>query len=149
MTITFYKTVSEKNRVDKTLTDSKIITGTLKEKTSIISPSLIVKVSNNFNIFDYNYCYIQDFNRYYFINEITNINANLFDIDLTIDVLMTYKISILNLECKIEKYSGSNPNNKLNTSDDYTTTKIEYTYPFTNLDNSSMVLVALNGDSIQ
>lgn len=149
MTITFYRTLSEKNRVNKILTLDKSITGTLKEKTDVINPSIIVKAVNNFNVFNYNYCFIHELNRYYYVDTVKIVNAVLYEIELTIDVLMTYKSDILNLECKIDRYSGTNENNRLNTSEDYTTTKINYDYPFTDIDNSSMVLIALNGSSIQ
>ena len=149
MTIIFYKTLSEHNRVNKILTLDKTLTGSLKEKTDILNPSIIIKAVNNFNVFDYNYCYISELSRYYYIDSIKIVNAVLYEIELTIDVLMTYKNSILNLECKIDRYSGENENNRLNTSEDYSTTKIDYQYPFTDIDNSSMVLIALNGNSIQ
>lgn len=44
-----------------------------------------------------NYARITEFNRYYFITDITSIRNNLWEISMTCDVLMSYKTEILNL----------------------------------------------------
>lgn len=149
MNIIFYKTLSEKNKINKILTDNITIQGTLKEDVNIINPSIKIKTNDNFNIFDYNYCYLLELKRYYYIDSITINSTNIFTIDLSIDVLMTYKNDILNLNCRIKEYSGENENNKLETSEDYTTTKINFNNPFENINDGCMILVALNGDSTQ
>ena len=66
----------------------------LKENCSIISPSLLFEA--NSNVVKYNYAYIPDFNRYYFINSWTTEGTNLWRADLSVDVLATYRNEIGN-----------------------------------------------------
>ena len=42
----------------------------------------------------YNYCYITDFGRWYYINGIDALRSNLYELSLGIDVLMTYAAEI-------------------------------------------------------
>ena len=62
----------------------------LKENCSITSPSIIIS-GNNFGI---NYVHIGDFNRYYFVNDITVIDNNMMQLDLSEDVLASNKTEI-------------------------------------------------------
>lgn len=66
----------------------------LKENCSIISPSLLFEADNN--VVKYNYAYIPDFNRYYFISSWTTEGNKLWRADLTVDVLATYRNEIGN-----------------------------------------------------
>lgn len=94
MTIKLYKTASEKNRLNKALTNEIVLTGFLREQCSVTNP--IIKIEQSTNLALYNYAYIQEFNRYYYIADIKTIRNNLWELSLNIDVLMTYKNDILN-----------------------------------------------------
>ena len=100
--IVFYQNTAEPNRVDKTsyLTSIETLTGTLREPSSIINPSITIQRTN---VPNYNYAYIAQFNRYYFIapNGITSIGKNLWKIDLQCDVLMSFKTGILALSAVV------------------------------------------------
>lgn len=50
-----------------------------------------------------NYAYIPDFNRYYFITDITAISRYLWQISMSVDVLMTYYDDIMNLSAFIAR----------------------------------------------
>lgn len=66
----------------------------LIDDTSIMNPTF--KIENPYNaILTYNYCYVQMFNRYYFITDIRNYR-NFWYISCTCDVLATYKTAIGN-----------------------------------------------------
>ena len=98
-TITFYKMTCEKNRVDKTNYISNYVQYDeclLKENTSLINPSVNIRLrtSQMTQIFEYNYCYIDSFKRYYFVKNISTLYNGMFSIDLELDVLMTYKEQI-------------------------------------------------------
>ena len=99
-TANFYNNSAESNRMDKSLhlkngTWEQIL---IKEPTSVQNPT--IKVS--FNHFPtYNYCYISKFNRFYFITNITVLNNNLYEMTLSVDVLMSFKEIILEHNCYI------------------------------------------------
>lgn len=94
MNIVFYKTSDERNRIIKTLTETVRFEGVFTTSYNTINPTLQI-VSRE--TFDSNYCYIQETNRYYFIDKINIRRDGFYDLYLTLDVLMTYQDKILNL----------------------------------------------------
>ena len=72
MTIRLYNNVSDKNVVDKQLTQvGNDITGTLRDDCSVVDPVIAIEgIAANIN--GVNYAYIPEFNRYYYINNIYN-----------------------------------------------------------------------------
>ena len=89
-----YKSSAEQNRVDKTnfLVADMIISGVLGEVSSLIHPSITFTSDT---IPTFNYVYIPIFNRYYYVTDITSIKNKLWQMSLTVDVLMTYKEALL------------------------------------------------------
>lgn len=63
----------------------------LKDETSIINPEILISGSS---FTSYNYAYISDFGRYYFIRDIVSVRNNLWRLSLECDVLATYKSQI-------------------------------------------------------
>lgn len=100
MNITLYKNISEKNRLDKTLIEPIPLVGTLKAETSLINPILIIESES---VITSNYLYILEFDRFYYINDITVLRNNLYQLSCSVDVLTTWKSAILNLDAIIEK----------------------------------------------
>lgn len=94
MNIVFYKTEDERNRIIKTLTETVRFEGVFTTSYNTINPTLQI-VSRE--TFDSNYCYIQETNRYYFVDKINIRRDGFYDLYLTLDVLMTYQDKILNL----------------------------------------------------
>ena len=93
MDITLQRNNSEKNKLDKNITDIVTLSGTLREQTSIINPVIVIEEDLS-SFVNCNYMTISAFNRSYFINNITSINNNLFEISAHVDVLSTYKSQI-------------------------------------------------------
>ena len=91
MTIKLYKTPSEVNKVTKALNDELSLTGELRESSSVITPN--IKIEDD-DLTDYNYAYIPEFGRYYFITNITSVRNNLWELAMRVDVLMTYATEI-------------------------------------------------------
>ena len=91
MLIKLYKNLSEVNTIGKTLTEESVRTGTLKEGCSVLSPSVVLTGEN---LSGFNYAYIPQFSRYYFIKEITSVKSGLWEISMHVDVLESYKESI-------------------------------------------------------
>lgn len=108
MEIRLYKNSDEPNKINKTLDDfyETKLNGTLRDETSVINPIILVdNVIDSISFF--NYCYIPEFKRYYFIKEVTVVRNKLFRLFLEIDVLMSYKEDILNLDCVINKQENN------------------------------------------
>ena len=104
MQIKFYKNSSEKNKIGKSLSRELTLNGNLRDECSITSPSILV---------EYNYCYIPEFKRYYFISDITSVRNNLWRVSLKCDVLESFKSDILNSSCIVDKQSSINKSNNL------------------------------------
>lgn len=97
-----YHNNAEQNRLDKTnfLENVSTLNGYLRDKTSITNPSIIIEMSE-FPTF--NYVYLPKFNRYYYVTNILSIATNLWQIDMHVDVLMSYKDKILLQSAIIER----------------------------------------------
>lgn len=147
MTIIFYKTLSKPNEINKVLQNSFTITGNFKTDTDIIKPIIKVLNTTDFNIFDYNYCYISELKRYYFIEDITILADKLFFISLSLDVLYTYKNAILSSVGNISRYSQNVQSSKKDTIENYIENEILLINPFS--ETGTMVMTALNGQEVQ
>lgn len=101
MVITLYKNNSERNCVTKILTNPLILNGTLRQKTSIKAP--IITIAGDENIPFFNYAYIEDFARYYFITDIKSVRNGIWEISFLCDVLMSFKNDILNAYAVIDQ----------------------------------------------
>lgn len=147
MTIIFYKTLSKPNEINKVLQNSFTITGNFKTDTDIIKPIIKVLNTTDFNIFEYNYCYISELKRYYFIEDITILADKLFFISLSLDVLYTYKNAILSSVGNISRYSQNVQSSKKDTIEDFIENEILLINPFS--ETGTMVMTALNGQEVQ
>lgn len=99
MNIILYNSQAEPNTLNKTskLTQKAVYNGAVaRQNLSIMNPVLVLEESIS-NIAGVNYCYIADFERYYYVKEITcNING-LFTLVLAVDVLMSFQ-SVIELQ---------------------------------------------------
>ena len=105
MNVILYNNKSDKRQLVKNITEIKTLSAVAKGDINIISPTLIIQ---NFST-DFNYCYISDFDRYYFVKSITLLTGQRVQIDLTIDVLMTYKEEIKKLTVNVLRYENIEP----------------------------------------
>lgn len=89
-TANFYVNSSDKLKVEKDLTQiltNKIIT--IIEPVDIFNP--IIKLSKQIGSLSFNYIYISDFNRYYFVTEPPTWRGGFYEVKLHCDVLMSFK----------------------------------------------------------
>lgn len=92
MELIFYNYNGSMNRLNKTLPDGISVVGNFNIDYDKINPTIKLSYSNDFN---FNYCYIPDFKKYYFVSN-TSINRNGFIIcNLIEDCITTYKDDIL------------------------------------------------------
>lgn len=101
MNIQFFTNLSEKNAVNKNITQLFDFNGTLREESSVIDP--VITVTGLTNLPSINYAYIPEFGRYYFITNIKCVRNNYFQVSMHVDVLMTYKSQILANSAIIER----------------------------------------------
>lgn len=95
MKITFYSTIDSENVINKTLVKGVTIPIKLKRDVDILSPVLVLTNTTGVDYRKYNYCFIDALNRFYFIRTVRQINGFLFHLELSCDVLETYKDKIL------------------------------------------------------
>ena len=88
-------------KIGKTLSVGTSYSCALKDDTSVLNPVIILQTSDN--IFSFNYMYISDFSRYYFIDDIKSLNNNRWEIHAHVDVLETYKTQILNNDVVLKR----------------------------------------------
>lgn len=144
--IILYKITDKPNVLNKTLNNALNITG--KFRTELNNMDLIVEIQYN-NIeqiqqSNYNYVYITDLDKYYFITSFEIINNKIISLNLHIDVLMTYKTDILNSYGLLTQ--GNNTNMYYPTiphTSKQVIRKIEFNNPFS--ENGVYVLTTIKG----
>lgn len=94
MNIILYNNKSPKNKIGKNLTNANNITGSLRGETSTSNIQLLLNIVD---LNPYNYMYIADFGKYYFITNIISVRTGLWLVSASIDVLESYKNEILQL----------------------------------------------------
>ena len=110
MRIIFYTNNSDSNELNKNINlITELNCNVNRDNLNILSPILFLSYFDikELNI---NYCYIEELNRYYFINSYTIEKNNLIKLQLETDVLMTFKNDIL-LSSGIVKETKNNQNN--------------------------------------
>lgn len=91
MDLILYVNNSEKNKLEKSLSSDLKLTGKLREQSSVVNPSIMIQTTNP-SI--YNYAYIPEFKRYYFITDMVSVRTGLWEISMHVDVLMSFKDTI-------------------------------------------------------
>lgn len=104
-TLKIGSTADPENRIDKTATWSATLTGTFKDNVSVLDPVVLVESSTN--ITGYNYAYIEEFGRYYYIKDIIVVNNVLYELHLHVDVLKTYQNQIIAAPCIVSKSANT------------------------------------------
>ena len=93
MEIKLYKTASDRRALSKTLSGAVSKTCVIKDDNiSILSPRVQIAQFNTFK--SYNYAYIPDYGRYYYIDDIAVDLGGLLTLSLSVDVLQTYAADI-------------------------------------------------------
>lgn len=91
MEIQLYSMTSEKNRLGKNKTALSTITGSLRNQCNILTPSIVIEYLPPTS---FNYFYIPEFSRYYFVTNITYITNSIVEITGSVDVLDSYEQQI-------------------------------------------------------
>lgn len=143
--IRLFKTISPREKVTKSLTDEKVLSGTFRDSTDALNPYIEVGTDPT----GYNYAYVPAFERYYFVTGIRYVRHGLWALTLTVDVLMTYSAQILELYGNLEGAENEDPysSSAIYNADVRTdATKTDFPYSFER--QNDMVMVALVGAPI-
>ena len=92
MLIKTYETKDSNNTINKILINKLDYDIKFKSDVNINSPSIVLKSDN---LIDFNYAYIPNFSKYYFVESVEIFPNNIYNITLKCDVLMSFKEDIL------------------------------------------------------
>ena len=101
-TVKLYTVSDDNNKVNKTLGTATELTGViLKETTDVTAPT--IRIQSTSNLSGINYCYIERYGRYYFVDKIETTPNGFWQLTCRCDVLMSYKSQILALTGTLER----------------------------------------------
>lgn len=147
-TVSLFKTTSENNRVVKVLTDEKQLSGELRNQTSVLNPSIRIESADN--ISTYNYAYISEFGRYYYITDIVSVRTNCWVVSFRCDVLMSYKDEIQGLNVILDNTQETGLSNYLSSSNWVSLVKTKTdikAFPSGLSEQGEFILITAGGDS--
>lgn len=145
MNIILCRNTSEPNKINKTLTNHYTLSGTLKEQTSITNPEIMIEIDNPVS---FNYAYIPEFNRYYFISDMVCVTNDIWKLQLKVDVLESFKNDILSSSAILSDSEVVGSDKYM--SGDVWKTKVKETtniinFPSGLLDNGEFILITAGG----
>lgn len=105
MIVELYNTKDSNNVINKTKTDLISYNIKFKDVADIQNPTIILRSETPIKN---NYACIPDFDRYYFIDSISIQPNNIYHLNLTVDVLESFKEDILNSMGSITRKENSN-----------------------------------------
>jgi hypothetical protein len=97
ITINLYQYSDRPNIVNKVLPTSTAFNGLFYNRQNVLRPSVIIRNSGaeNADFSAYNYAYIADLKRYYFVANVEILDKDRVLLSLSVDVLKTYETAIL------------------------------------------------------
>lgn len=145
ITVNFFNYAGHPDTVNKQLGAGTAINGLLRDNFNVINPVLTIRQQQPI---EFNYCYIPDFKRYYFVSGVNVMNSDKTEIRLTLDVLKTYEAQILEATGTVnnsdnpDKYV-SNRNNVFSRKPNF----IKVPFPNTELFNAdgTIIMVTIKG----
>ena len=93
--------VKKKNSTKRPASAPHLENVVFKRETSLLNPTFIMTIDNDV----YNYVWVPDWGRYYFVTDIVHGNSNLCELRCTLDVLATFKDDIRNYVGFVERTS--------------------------------------------
>ena len=141
MKMYLYHVNDAENVINKTLVNGLEIDINLKASVDIVNPEIVL----NGDFRGYNYAHLPDLNRYYFIERIEQLNLKLVKLNLSCDVLETYKADILNSNARFKRNIKNG--DYQNISIDYSNQTISTNYDSDGLpmDGNTMIISTIGG----
>lgn len=110
MQLILYNNISDKRKLNKTITQLSTVEIKLKNENELVNPTVILSAS--YLPPSANYAYIADLGRYYYINSQRILPGNQLELNLSVDVLMSWK-AVINSAHVIAARSTNLPNKHL------------------------------------
>lgn len=145
MDIILYVNNSERNAIFKSLSDALTLSGSLRNESSVINPTILIETDNPSS---YNYAYISEFGRYYFITDIVSVRIGLWRVILSVDVLMSFQSQILMLDVIISDNTSPDDETYMNGIQWQTSVKTitdVINFPSGLLDDGEYILITSGG----
>lgn len=105
-TINFYSYNGHPNTVNKQLGDFTAIAGDLRQTFDVLRPTVTLRKQTRPT---FNYCYIPDLGRYYFVERVSFEENNAYELTLRVDVLKTYETEILAATGRVSESDNPDP----------------------------------------
>lgn len=101
--IVLYKNNSPAHQIKKSLTSVATLTGTYRDRVDIMRPVVLIEHDSPV---DFDYVYISDFNRCYYVDNVVMVRKGLLEMTLRVDVLNSFATAILANTAIIDKSSS-------------------------------------------
>lgn len=145
-TINFYSYNGHPNTVNKQLGDFTAIEGDLRQTFDVLRPTVTLRKQPRPT---FNYCYIPDLGRYYFVERVSFEGNNAYELTLRVDVLKTYESEILAATGRVSESDNPDPYIS-NRETVYNRTPNFEKVPFANTgllnENGGIIMVTLKGN---
>lgn len=105
-TINFYSYNGHLKTVNKQLGEFTAIEGDLRQTFDVLRPTVTLRKQPRPT---FNYCYIPDLGRYYFVDRVSFEGNNAYELALRIDVLKTYESEILAATGRVSESDNPDP----------------------------------------
>lgn len=142
MKIEFYNTQSSNNTINKLLTDKKEYDIKFKDIADMINPVVQLKSED---LIMYNYAYIPNFKRFYFVQKTELFPNNIYTILLKCDVLESFKDEILSCEGYISQQANINKYYNANYASEARKEVDLYESDVTLSEKTSLILTTIGG----
>lgn len=129
------------NVINKNLINGVTIPINLKQGFDVINPDIVL----NGDYRGFNYAHIPSLNRYYFINSVEQLNLRLVKLNMTCDVLETYKADILNSNARFKRNIKTGDYENISIDHSNKTTSVKHVSDGTPLDGETMIISVLGG----
>lgn len=103
MDVIFYYNMSDARKINKELSGGETFSGQARDEVDVMNP---VVLFDNPDILRYNYAYIPQFQRYYDVVSRNAFREGLWEVNFSVDVLMSFRNDILNLNVVVDKQTS-------------------------------------------
>ncbi len=146
ITLNLYKYEGRADTVNKDLGTSSVMLGVVRDDIDLLNPRLRVRYEGD--LMEYNYCYIPELKRYYYIDQVDVLSSDEYTIYLVVDVLKSYQSQIIGATGRVIQ---SDTADKYSSNREIVYSKIpnfeKISFPNTNLLNSegNIIMVSIKG----